>query len=62
MPEYAVIRVDPEMHRQAAIAAAQRGTTIKDITEEALRRFLSPNPVVLIDSREEYITKGEDNA
>lgn len=39
------IRVDPELYKQAIVVATIEGRTLKDLTEEALRKLLSTKQV-----------------
>ena len=56
----AVLRVSPQVHKEAKIGAAVLDMTLKEFTEQAIRYALKTNR--LIDTRSEYTTKGEDNA
>ena len=54
MNQYAVLRVSPDVHREAKIRAAREGLSLKEITERALRDYLWTNRFV--DTRETYTT------
>lgn len=54
MNDYRTISIDPELHNKVRIAAALRGVTIKEFTEDALRDKLNKT---LVDSGVTYQTK-----
>ena len=62
MAEYAMIRIGSDIHKQVKMSAALYGMTIREFTERALAKMISPEAKTLIDTRSEYTTKGEGNA
>ena len=52
MNQYAVLRVSPDVHREAKIRAAREGLSLKELTERALRDYMWTNR--LVDTRAEY--------
>jgi plasmid stability protein len=54
-----LVLVNSDLHRRIKIRCAMAGISIKDWVESVLTDALDRR---LVDSREEYITKGEDNA
>jgi plasmid stability protein len=54
-----LVLVNSDLHRRIKIRCAMTGISIKDWVESVLTDALDRR---LVDSREEYITKGEDNA
>ena len=60
MNQYAVLRVSPDVHREAKVRAAREGLSLKELTERALRDYLWVNRMV--DTRETYTTKEENDA
>ena len=55
------IPIDPQVHRQAKIAAVRRGTSLKGFTERALLMYLDllDSPRTLVDTKAPYEVQEE---
>ena len=60
MDNIKTLYIDKELHQQVKVRAAMLGVTIREFTEVALRHEL--NDQRLIDTREGYNAKGDDDA
>lgn len=52
------LRIDGELHRRIKVRSAELGTSIKDWVESVCADALDKR---LVDTREQYTTKGADN-